>query len=233
VSGLFYFLFYKKKWARPLKKISAPPLREGQIKQEIQWSLMTSIVFGVIGGAFFWAATHGFTAIYFNLNERGLLYYFFSLGCLLFFHDAYFYWVHRWMHQPGLYRLLHKVHHDSRTPTPFASFSFHPLESILEAVIVPLLAFIIPVHWSAFILFLMTMTISGVVNHLGYEIFPRSGATHFLTKWLVTPTHHELHHLRIRGNYGLYFTWWDRWFHTEHPEYVKDYMKVFSGEKLR
>ena len=40
-----------------------------------------------------------------------------------------------------------------------------------------------------------------------------------LFDWLTTTTHHDLHHSQAHWNYGLYFTWWDRWMGTEHPDY--------------
>jgi sterol desaturase/sphingolipid hydroxylase (fatty acid hydroxylase superfamily) len=36
---------------------------------------------------------------------------------------------------------------------------------------------------------------------------------------MTTTTHHDMHHQQFNGNYGLYFTWWDRWMGTEFPEY--------------
>jgi hypothetical protein len=35
--------------------------------------------------------------------------------------------------------------------------------------------------------------------------------------WLTTTTHHDLHHAQPDSNFGLYFTWWDRWMGTENP----------------
>lgn len=46
-----------------------------------------------------------------------------------------------------------------------------------------------------------------------------SSAPSRLFGWWNTTTHHDLHHQRGRSNYGLYFTWWDRWMGTEHPDY--------------
>ena len=42
---------------------------------------------------------------------------------------------------------------------------------------------------------------------------------HPLLRWAATVTHHDLHHADARGNYALYFTWWDRWLGTLHPAY--------------
>lgn len=51
------------------------------------------------------------------------------------------------------------------------------------------------------------------------EIFPARRDGQPLLDFLTTSTHHDLHHATARWNYGLYFTWWDRWMGTEHPDY--------------
>ena len=43
--------------------------------------------------------------------------------------------------------------------------------------------------------------------------------------------HHDLHHKYFIHNYGLYFTWWDKWFGTEHPKYQVTFEEVTSREK--
>ena len=36
----------------------------------------------------------------------------------------------------------------------------------------------------------------------------------------------DLHHSSGNTNFGLYFTWWDRWMGTEHPRYREEFRKV-------
>jgi sterol desaturase/sphingolipid hydroxylase (fatty acid hydroxylase superfamily) len=50
--------------------------------------------------------------------------------------------------------------------------------------------------------------------------------------WLTTTTHHDLHHADARYNYASWFTWWDRWMGTEHPEYYARYGRA-AGVPLR
>ncbi len=64
--------------------------------------------------------------------------FFLGLAAMLAAHDFYFYWIHRWMHAPALYRFFHEVHHRSFNPTPGAAFSFHPLEVLLESAVINL-----------------------------------------------------------------------------------------------
>jgi Delta7-sterol 5-desaturase len=54
------------------------------------------------------------------------------------------------------------------------------------------------------------MTVMGIGNHMGWEMFPAAMVNGPLGKWLITATHHEKHHSAYRGNYGLYFRFWDK-----------------------
>ncbi len=53
---------------------------------------------------------------------------------------------------------------------------------------------------------------------MGYELYPANWYRIPLLKYKTPSTHHNLHHAKFNGNYGLYFTWWDRWMGTEFPE---------------
>ena len=69
------------------------------------------------------------------------------------------------------------------------------------------------------------MTFSSTINHAGVEIFPRGFANHWIGRWLVGATHHDLHHKEFRYNFGLYFTFWDKWMETESPKFEKQFQE--------
>ncbi|HCW59701.1 MAG TPA: sterol desaturase, partial [Sphingobium sp.] len=125
-------------------------------------------------------------------------------------HDCWFYWTHRWMHQPRLFRIAHAVHHASRPPTAWAAMSFHPWEALTGAIVIPALVFIIPIHVGALAVVLTVMTVMGVSNHMGWEMFPGWMVRGPLGAWLITASHHQRHHEYYACNYGLYFRFWDR-----------------------
>lgn len=182
-----------------------------QIWREIGWSLLSAIIYGVPAGIVAWGwQTHGWTGIYTGWHDRPLWYLPVSVLLYLTAHDAWFYWTHRLMHRPFWFRLAHAVHHDSRPPTAWAAMSFHPLEALTGAVVIPLLVFVIPIHVAALGVVLAIMTLMGVTNHMGWEITPRAIVHGPLGGWLITATHHQRHHDRYKGNYGLYFRVWDR-----------------------
>jgi Delta7-sterol 5-desaturase len=148
---------------------------------------------------------------------------------MLVMHDAYFYWIHRLMHHPGIFKWFHLVHHKSINPSPWAAFAFHPLEAIVEVGIIVVFLFTIPVtriHLFVFFLFLMAYNVYG---HLGWELYPKNFQRSFIGKWINTSVNHNQHHQYFKGNYGLYFLWWDRWMGTLR----KDYDERFDEVKTR
>ena len=182
-----------------------------QIRREVLWSLASAAIYGVPAGIVAWGwQVHGWTRVYTDIGAYPLWYVPVSVCAYLLLHDSWFYWTHRWIHQPWLFRAAHAVHHESRPPTAWAAMSFHPWEAVTGAIVIPALVFIIPIHVAGLGLVLTIMTIMGVGNHMGWEMFPRWLVHGRLGKWLITATHHEKHHQAYRGNYGLYFRFWDR-----------------------
>ncbi|HWK34861.1 sterol desaturase family protein [Sphingomonas sp.] len=182
-----------------------------QIRREIGWSLASAAIYGVPAGVVAWGwQAHGWTRIYTDIEAWPLWYWPLSILLYLIAHDAWFYWTHRWMHRPAVFRRVHAVHHASRPPTAWAAMSFHPLEAITGAVVIPALVFVIPIHVGALGAVLAIMTLMGVTNHMGWELFPRAMWSGPLGAWLITASHHQRHHQAYNGNFGLYFRVWDR-----------------------
>ncbi len=182
-----------------------------QIRREIGWSLASAAIYGVPAGIVAWGwREHGWTRIYTDLHAFPLWYLPVSILLYLVAHDAWFYWTHRLMHRPRWFRVAHAVHHASRPPTAWAAMSFHPVEALTGAVVIPALVFLVPIHAAALLVVLTIMTVMGVTNHMGWELFPRFLHSGPLGRWLITASHHQRHHDNYRCNYGLYFRFWDR-----------------------
>lgn len=181
-----------------------------QIRREIRWSLLSAAIYGIPAGVVAWGwQQHGWTVIYSDIGAYPLWYWPLSVLIYLALHDTWFYWTHRWMHQPRWFRIAHAVHHASRPPTAWAAMSFHPVEAISGAILLPLLVFAIPIHSAALLLVLTIATVMGVTNHMGWEMFPSFMHKGVLGKWLITASHHQRHHKDYGCNYGLYFRVWD------------------------
>lgn len=222
VAGIFHFVFYvwqRERWRQ--RKINERPHKKGQFAREAGWSALTAFIFALTGAAMVLLWQKGYTKVYTDINAYPLWWLPFSLVIALVLHETYYYWLHRWMHHPKIFRIVHKVHHDSNITSPWTAFSFHPIEGIFQALFLPALLLVMPMHIYVLLTQLTIMTLSSVVNHLDIELYPKNFHRHFLGRWLIGATHHSLHHKQFRYNYGLYFTFWDKWKRTESPLYGK------------
>lgn len=220
IAGLFYAIYYC--WfPRKLdtRKLSAKRYRRGQLRTEITWSTLTSIIFAVAGAGTVLLWQKGFTSIYTDIQQYSWWYLPVSLIAAMFFQETYYYWLHRAMHHPTIFRIVHKVHHDSQTTSPFTAFSFHPLEGVIQALALPLTLVLIPMHPFVILVNLTLMTFSSVINHLNLEIYPGVFYKNAIGRWIIGATHHAMHHKQYRYNFGLYFTFWDKFARTENPGY--------------
>lgn len=216
-SGLAYWLL----WQRGGEKLRAKRLNRDRpmrraVMQEIRLSLLSSVLYAAPAAVALVAWLHGGTQIYSDWSAYGgVPYLLLSAFVYLAIQDSYYYWAHRLMHHPRLFRYMHAGHHRSRQPTPFASFAFDPAEALATAWLLPALAFVIPIHIGLVVLLLALMTVTAVLNHSGWEVLPERFVDGPIGRHLVSATHHGLHHTRFSANYGLYFRFWDRVMRTD------------------
>lgn len=201
------------------RKIQARFPKSVDYFREIFFSLTTCILFGLVGAIIFSPAVRPHTALYFRIEERGWLYFVAIIPIMVLIHDAYFYWSHRFLHWRPVFRIAHAVHHQSTNPSPWAALSFHPLEAVVQAGVFLILAFVIPVHPLALLIFFLWTTFSNVVGHLGFELFGPRFTESWVGRWCNNATNHNLHHQKPSGNYGLFFRFWDEWMGTTHANY--------------
>lgn len=218
-GGAYWLFYYVKKDAWFYRKIRQKFPEKKDIQREITYSVLTMLIFSAVGLGIYFLRKSGWTQIYSDVQSYGWLYLIFSVAAAIFWHDTYFYWTHRMMHHPNLFPYFHKIHHLSHNPTPWAAFAFHPLEAVVEAGVLVFMVMLIPMHPIAIFLFLIFMVVMNVLGHTGYEIFPPNFLKTRLGRWQNTPTHHTMHHQFGKGNYGLYFNFWDRWMKTNFRQY--------------
>jgi sterol desaturase/sphingolipid hydroxylase (fatty acid hydroxylase superfamily) len=223
----FWVLFRR---ALKHRRVSQREPSAGQIRWEVLRSLRSMAVFALVTAAVVFAALAGWTRLYARVDEYGWSWLVSSVGVMVVMHDAYFYWTHRLMHShPRLFRLFHRTHHLSASPTPWAAYSFSVPEAFVQAGIGPLIVFTIPTHPLAFAAFMLWQVAFNVLGHCGHEIFPRWFTRTWAGKVLNSVTHHGLHHERFGANYGLYFNVWDRLMRTNHPDYEARFHLAAGG----
>jgi Delta7-sterol 5-desaturase len=192
----------------------------GDLRREMAYSLSSLLIFAALGMGVFALVISGHAQVYRQPAQHGWPWLLASLPLLLLWHDFYFYWTHRLLHQPWLLRHVHGVHHRSRNPSPWAAYAFHPLEALVNGLVTPLALLAVPLHWSVVLAFGLHQIVRNAHGHLAVETMPRGFARHWFWGRFTSTTHHHLHHETARGNYGLWFTWWDRLCGTERPEYL-------------
>ncbi len=231
IAGLAFFIFYfllKNVLASRRMQDKFPGIKH--YSRDILFSLITILIFATMAALVF-TALRDYTNLFLPWDKYGSVYYFLTFPLMLLIHDAYFYWMHRLMHQPNLFRYIHRVHHLSTNPSPWTAYAFHPLEAIIEAGIIPVIAFTLPVNFSAFALFLLFQFFYNVYGHLGYEFFPARFNKTWIGRWVNTGTAHNQHHQFFHGNYGLYTLIWDRMFGTLRKDYDAKFDQV-TGKEL-
>ena len=112
-------------------------------------------------------------------------------------HEIHFFFIHRLIHTPWLYKWVHSVHHNSVNPSPWSSLSMHPIEHLLyfgEIV----WHLVIPSN-PIVMLFNSHVVGYGAINgHIGFDKLE-------LTDEKALDSHayaHYLHHKYFEVNYG-------------------------------
>lgn len=207
------------------RKIQPNGFKWKTFRNEIVFAAITLSISGfLIGGLqtlfrkWGWISFNSEPAAWWTIVAEYLLYF--------FVFDAYFYWLHRLMHKPPLYRWIHKIHHLSVSPNPLTTLSVSPLESLINGGFVPMFLAVFTVHDSTMALIVPTNIVMGLYVHSGYELMPRWWNRSWATKWFITATFHDQHHRFFTGNYGGYTTIWDRLCGTMRPKFEADFDRI-------
>jgi len=196
-----------------------------QIRRELLTSFRTVLIFAAAGFLIWLGDGLGLLKYYQDPAALGWGWFVVSVVLMIVLHDAWFYWTHRLIHHPRLFPLFHRTHHRSNNPTPFTAYAFDSGEAAINALYVLVVGAIFPISFLAMFIFTAHMMLRNAIGHCGYEIFPRDQWGLPLFDWSTTVTHHDMHHERANGNYGLYFTFWDRLMGTEHDDYEQRFTR--------
>lgn len=224
IPFLVFYILFPKLFSKA--KIQDRWAKHKDFIREILHSMQSSITIGLVGVLFLLTPLREYTRVYSYISEYPIWWVPVSILIALVLHDTYFYWMHRTVHHPKIYKKVHFVHHQSINPSPWASFSFHISEAVVEALVLPVIICLLPMHPLSLALFGLLSFIINVYGHLGFEIAPKWFRHSFLFEIVNTSVHHNLHHSKFKGNYGLYFRVWDRLMGTENPDYVKEYDRI-------
>jgi plant 4alpha-monomethylsterol monooxygenase len=126
--------------------------------------------------------------------------------------DTGFYWSHRALHIPVLYKAIHKQHHQFKQPIAMASEWAHPLEDLFGNIGPTLLGpLLMGSHLYTILIWVVLRLWKTLDAHCGYSLpFPLS-IWHGLPGLLGSDMH-DFHHESkegMEGCFGAMFTFWD------------------------
>lgn len=209
-TGWFVISFALKNYLEA-KRHSPTPAKKTDINREIFHSVKSGIIFLI---PTLLLVTVGkdlsLNQIYWDIEQYSLTWYFASYVVLFLWHDTWFYWTHRLMHHPKLYKKFHVIHHQSVYPTPWAALSFNASEAVVESLVFIIAVMVLPFHWSVLPLFNVVSILLNVHGHLGHDIFSRATLEKAPFRWFNHPSTHGQHHLKHQGNFSLYLVFWDK-----------------------
>eukprot|EP01128_Nolandella_sp_AFSM9_P011596 TRINITY_DN838_c0_g1_i1.p1 TRINITY_DN838_c0_g1~~TRINITY_DN838_c0_g1_i1.p1 ORF type:complete len:293 (+),score=45.59 TRINITY_DN838_c0_g1_i1:266-1144(+) len=152
---------------------------------------------------FLYGTIHGYSRMYYNVDDYGWGYLLASIPFFFFFTDFMIYWNHRILHQGLIYKYIHKPHHTYRFTTPYSSHAFHFLDGWGQGVPYYIFCFLFPFHH---VLFMASFIFVNMWTISIHDQIDFTGQLDFVN----STDHHTVHHVDFNYNYGQYFTLWDR-----------------------
>ncbi|XP_072846127.2 fatty acid hydroxylase domain-containing protein 2 [Pogona vitticeps] len=107
--------------------------------------------------------------------------------------EILFYYSHRLVHHPLLYKHIHKKHHEWTAPIGIVSLYAHPVEHVVSNVL-PVVTgpFLLRSHVISTTAWLSLALLATTVSHCGYHL-----------PLLPSPEFHDFHHLKFNQCYGV------------------------------
>ena len=169
----------------------------------------------LIFGSIFISLTIRFAKPRYDLESfPSVLEFAFQILFSIFCEDFFFYWSHRLLHTPWLYKRIHKRHHEYYNTIAMACIYTHPIELIIGNIF-PMLSALCIFRSNMHAITLGTWIPMRIMfthdGHSGYDFpFSPSKALPFAS----TSVYHNYHHLKNIGNYGSSLRIWDHIFGT-------------------
>ena len=218
VAGGLHYVLYRRRWQAEKLKFDPRELNGEGKKYTFKNQLLDNIFWTIVSGVFIWTAFEALM-LWAMANghipmmlwaEHPLLFvlWLFLTPLWISFH---FYWIHRFLHWPPMYKFAHALHHRNTNVGPWSGLSMHPVEHVLffSSVLIHWFVAAHPIH----ILFHMQhQALTASTSHAGFEglIVKDKNAL------ALGNFHHQMHHRYFECNYGNLEVPWDKLFGSFH-----------------
>lgn len=159
---------------------------------------------------YFYVASNGWvpTLDSFDASPLWFIVLFFILR---FWQSFHFYWIHRLIHIPWLFKHVHHLHHRNINVGPWSGLSMHPVEHVLYYSGI-LIHFVLPSHPLHVLFHMFALNLGAIYSHSGFDrVVVKDKETIKAGSF-----HHQLHHRYFECNYGSEEIPLDRWFQSFH-----------------
>ena len=216
-GGLHYFFYIRKKQGKTLKFDHRDPARgnqlwnfSNQVHDNMFWSLSSGVLqLTIYQVVIMWLMTNEYVPTI-NLTSNPIL-FIAGLVLLPIWSAFHFYWMHRLLHLPFIYKHVHSLHHRNVNIGPWSGLSMHPVEHLLYLSSL-LIHFVFPSHPILVYFHVIYLGPGAAMTHTGYEdLLVRDKR-----RLALGTFYHQLHHRYYECNYGNQEMPWDRWFGTFH-----------------
>ena len=218
IAGGLHWFFYVRRGQGKALKFDHRELAKGnslwnfsnQVHDNMFWSLGSGVLqVTVLQVLVMWLMANGYAPTI-NLTSNPIL---FIAGLMLLpiWSAFHFYWVHRLLHVPFLYKRVHALHHRNVNIGPWSGLSMHPVEHLLYLSSL-LIHCVIPSHPIHLYFHVIYLAPGAAMTHTGYEDLLIKDKR----KLALGSFYHQLHHRYYECNYGNQEMPWDRWFGTFH-----------------
>ena len=215
VAGGFHLFFYtfgrqgseRKFDPRDLVTANRRFFTGNQVRDNMFWSLASGVsLWTAYEAVFMWAYANDMLPYYLDWTAHPV-WFVVMLAAIPFWASFHFYFIHRLLHWPPLYKIAHAVHHRNDNIGPWSGLSMHPVEHVIyfSSVLIHAVLASHPIH---IFFHLQWNTLGAATTHSGFESIMFRGRPVFTAGSFF----HQLHHRHYHCNYGNEFIPWDKWF---------------------
>lgn len=181
-----------------------PRYLKNQMSLEIKQAVNAIPLMVLLTVPWFLIELQGYSKLYWDVNsiKGGWWSIVLQYPAFIMFTDFFIYLIHRWLHWPKVYRMLHKPHHKWLVTTPYASHAFHPVDGYFQSLPYHVYPFIFPLHKLSYLILFTFVNFWTVMIHDGEYL-----ANDPIINGAAC---HTVHHLYFNYNYGQFTTLWDR-----------------------
>ena len=214
-GGLHWYFYMRKGQGQTLKFDKRPQAKNNklwnfsnQVHDNIFWTLGSGMAqLTAFQAVTMWLMANGYApTITFASNP---IWFVLALILLPIWSAFHFYWVHRLLHVPFLYKRVHALHHRNVNIGPWSGNSMHPIEHFLYFTTL-CIHWVVASHPIHLIFHVIYQSPGASMTHTGYEDLLIKDKR----RLALGTFYHQLHHRYYECNYGNQEMPWDRWFGT-------------------